>query len=88
MTDTAHRVAASRHIRKHLDASHREWLARREQNDGRRLALLKLALSATELHAKAMAKDMLPRDGEERSKPLLVALTALETIIRNEGASQ
>jgi hypothetical protein len=86
MTDTAHRVAASRSIRKSLDEAHRAWLARREQGEDRRSSLIKLALGAINLHAKGIANDMLPRTEDERSKPLLVALTALETIIRNEGA--
>jgi hypothetical protein len=86
MTDCSHRLAASRQIRKHIDASTREWIARQAQADGRRSSLIKLALGAINLHATSLANDVLPRTEDERSKPLLVALTALETIIRNEGA--
>jgi hypothetical protein len=85
VTDCAHRLAASRQIRKHVDAATREWIARQAQADGTRSSLLKLATSAIELHAKGIANDLLPRTADERSKPLLVALTALETILRNEG---
>jgi hypothetical protein len=86
MSDTAHRNAANRSIRKALDDAHRGWLARQEQSDTTRSSLLGLAKSALELHAKGLAQDVLPRTDDERSKPLLVALTALETIKRNEGA--
>jgi hypothetical protein len=83
MTDCAHRVAASRAIAKLVARSRHDYLAQREQTDGRRIALLKLALNATELHAKSLAADMLPRTEDERSQPLLVALTCLQTIRRS-----
>jgi hypothetical protein len=86
MIDCAHRTAASRGIRKSLDEAHRAWLARREQGDARRSSLIKLAYSAMTLHSAGFAKDVLPRTEDERSKPLLVALTAMETIRSNEGA--
>jgi hypothetical protein len=86
MTDSAHRIASGRSIRKALDDAHRAWLARQEQGENQRTSLIKLALGAMNLHATSLAKDVLPRTDDERSKPLLVALTALETIIRNEGA--
>jgi hypothetical protein len=85
MTDTAHRAASGRSIRKMLDDAHRARLARRAQGENQRTSLIKLALTSLDLHATSLAKDVLPRTDDERSKPLLVALTALETIIRNEG---
>ena len=84
MTDCAHRVAASRSIRKHLDESHRAWLAKRVQEDGTRSSLLKLALTSVRLHEKALAKGVVPRTDDDRSQPLLLALTALRTILRNQ----
>jgi hypothetical protein len=86
MTDCSHRLAASRQIRKHIDASTREWIARQAQADGQRSSLIKLAASAINLHKKGIEHDVLPRTHDERSQPLLVALTALKTILRNEGA--
>jgi hypothetical protein len=57
-----------------------------EQNNPRaaqRSSLIKLACSAIDLHAIAMAKGVKPwPDGEG---PLAVALTALQTVARNEG---
>jgi hypothetical protein len=46
-----------------LDESHRQWLAKKraaepqeeQQSDGRRAALLRLAMSAVELHCKGLA---------------------------------
>jgi hypothetical protein len=86
MTDCSHRLAASRQIRKHIDASTREWIARQAQAEGQRSSLIKLAVGAINLHATGLANDMLPRTEDERSKPLLVALAALQTIAKNEGA--
>jgi hypothetical protein len=86
MTDCAHRLAASRHIRKHVDASTRAWLARHAGGEAQRSSLIRLAKSAIDLHAKGVEAGVLPRTDDERSKPLLVALSALQTIIRNEGA--
>jgi hypothetical protein len=85
MTDCSHRLAAGRGIRAQLDASHREWLAKRAQADGTRSSLLRLARSALELHVKGLTKGVLPRTDDGHSKPLLVALTALQTIERNTG---
>jgi hypothetical protein len=85
MTDCAHRIAASRAIRKLNDRSRHDWLAKLAESDSTRCSLLRLAKSALELHAKGIAEDVLPRTEDERSKPLLVALTALRTILRNEG---
>jgi hypothetical protein len=84
MTDTAHRVAASRSIRKSLDEAHRAWLARRKQGEAWRSSLLKLANSALALHAKGIANDVLPRTDDGRSSPLLLALTCLQTIAKND----
>jgi hypothetical protein len=86
MSDCSHRLAASAAIRKLCDRSRIELLVlKRQQSDPRRASLLKLALSAVELHSKCLALGEVPRSEDERSEPLLVALTALETIARNEG---
>jgi hypothetical protein len=83
VTDTAHRAAASRSIRAHLDAGHKAWLARKEQSEAQRSSLIRLAKSAIELHAVAMAKGVKPwADGEG---PLSVACAALKTVAKNEG---
>jgi hypothetical protein len=81
MTSCAHRLAASRHIRKHLDQSTREWLARREHS-ARRASLVKLAHTSMQLHQKALEKGIPFEDGKS---PLAVACAALATIRRNQG---
>jgi hypothetical protein len=83
MTDCAHRLAASCHIRKHLDASHREWLARRESSEAQRSSLLKLALTSIKLHEATLAKGVRP--WEDGKGPMSVAVACLATIARNEG---
>jgi hypothetical protein len=83
VTDCAHRLAASRHIRKHLYASHREWLARRAGSESQRSSLLKLALTSLELHDKAMENNVAPwQDGKG---PLAVACACLQTVRKNDG---
>jgi hypothetical protein len=51
-----------------------------------RSSLIKLAKASIDLHARGVEAGILPRTADERSKPLLVALTALNTVRRNEGA--
>jgi hypothetical protein len=83
MSDTAHRIAAGRSIRKSLDEAHRAWLARREQDGAQRTSLLKLALTSLELHNKAMENNVAPwADGRG---PLSVACACLQTVRKNDG---
>jgi hypothetical protein len=83
MTDTAHRAAANRSIRKQLDDAHRAWLARQTQSEKARTSLIKLAHVSMELHLKALDRGLSFEDGKS---PLAVANTALATVRRNEGA--
>jgi hypothetical protein len=56
-----------------------------QQNDPRaaqRSSLIKLAYSAIELHKKALAKGIPFEDGRS---PIAVAVTALQTVRRNDG---
>jgi hypothetical protein len=50
-----------------------------------RSSLIKLAKASIDLHARGVEAGILPRTADERSKPLLVALTALATIRNDEG---
>jgi hypothetical protein len=56
-----------------------------DREAAQRSSLLKLAKSAIELHAVSLARDVLPRTDDGHSKPLIVALTALNTIRKREG---
>jgi hypothetical protein len=56
-----------------------------QQNDPRaatRSSLIKLAHTSIELHAKALAKGIQFEDGKS---PLAVAITALQSVKRNDG---
>jgi hypothetical protein len=85
MSDTAHRAAANRSIRKALDDAHRAWLARQEQGENQRTSLIKLAHTSMELHLKALDRGLTFEDGKS---PLAVANTALATVRRNDGDSR
>jgi hypothetical protein len=51
-----------------------------------RSSLIRLAKASIDLHARGIETGILPRTPDERSQPLLLALTALATIRKNEGA--
>jgi hypothetical protein len=87
MTDTVHRVAANRSIRKQGD-----WLDQLRadlKKSETRSSLIHLAHASIELHAKALAKGLrLPRAQDGGSKALAAALTALQIVVKDEGASR
>jgi hypothetical protein len=66
-----------------LSKAVREYNAANDPGAATRSSLIRLAKSAMDLHVKALANDVAPwPDGKG---PLSVAVTALETVARNEG---
>jgi hypothetical protein len=87
MTDTAHRVAATRSI-----LAKRGWVGEvlrkvdaLNSAEATRSSLMKLFRSAVDLHVTSLSKGMdPPRTEDGESRPLVLAITALQTILRNE----
>jgi hypothetical protein len=80
MTDTAHRAAASRHIRKQQQENWLDQLRADLKKSETRSALIRLAHSSAQLYAAGVRKGVEWGD----LSPLVLTITCLETVKKGE----